>query len=167
MSLRLAELRKKVTKVNMKREEILALMPDNEYTDGRTKQSFKDETDIEKIMARADVTGTISHLAKYEGVYADFSDFDFHRQNNMLARGGEIFAALPAEIRKEFRQSPADFFAYVNDPSNANDLREKLPALARPGRQNIQVTALDADAQAALDAAETPVTGETAAPVAE
>ncbi len=163
MSLRIAELRKKSKKISFTREELLALNVPLEYKDGRTKQSFKDETDIEKIMARADVTGTISHLAKYEGVYADFSDFDFHKQNNMLAAGRGIFEELPAEIRQEFRQSPAEFFKYVNDPANADDLRNKLPALAKPGRQNIQVTAPDADTQAALDAAKTAVTAEPVA----
>ena len=36
------------------------------YKDGRTKQSFRDETDINQIMKRAQVTGTISHLNKHE-----------------------------------------------------------------------------------------------------
>jgi len=126
------------------------------YTDGRTKQSFKDSTDIQKIIARFDKTGTISHLAKFEGVYADFSDFDFHLQNNMLARGNEIFAELPAEIRREFGQSPAKFFEYVNDPANAADLRKKLPALAAPGQQLPRTALPDADAEAAAAAASEP-----------
>ncbi len=163
MSMLLGQLRKEMTKKNATREDILALRPEKVYEDGRTKQSFKNETDIEKIMARADVTGTISHLAKYEGVYADFSDFDFHKQNNMLTRGASIFADLPAEIRKEFRQSPAAFFEYVNVPGNI----EKLPGLAQPGKQHTQVTAPDADTEAALAAAETPVTGETGASAPE
>ncbi len=161
MSQLLAKLRKEVKTSKMSREQILALRAPKSYDDGRTKQSFKDETSIEKIMARADVTGTISHLSKYEGVYADFSDFDFHKQNNMLTRGASIFADLPAEVRKEFSQSPAEFFAYVNDPENVGKLKEKMSALARPGKQHTQVTAPDADTQAALDAAQTPVTGET------
>ena len=160
MSMLLGKLRKEVKKVNMTNAEILALRPAVVYDDGRTKQSFKDETDIEKIMARADVTGTISHLAKYEGVYADFSDFDFHTQNNMLTRGASIFADLPAEVRREFRESPAAFFEFVNDPKNIEDLRKKLPALAKPGRQITQVTAPDADKEAALAAGQKPVTGE-------
>ncbi len=161
MSLALANLRKEANKIKMLSAEILALRPKKVYDDGRTKQSFKDETDIEKIMARADKTGTISHMAKYEGVYADFSDFDFHQQNNMLARGREIFADLPAEIRKEFSQSPAEFFEFVNDPKNIEDLKTKLPALAEPGRQHTQVSAPDADTEAVLAASETAVTAET------
>ncbi len=86
-------------------------------------------------MARFDTTGTISHLTKFEGVYADFSDFDFHAQTTKLSQGREIFDALPAEIRREFGQSPAAFFEYVNDPKNVDELRKKLPALAKPGQQ--------------------------------
>jgi len=134
------------------------------YTDGRTKQSFKDSTDIQKIMARFDKTGTISHLTKFEGVYADFSDFDFHKQSNMLAEGNEIFAALPAEIRREFQQSPAKFFQYVNDPANADQLRAKLPALAEPGQQLPRTAMPDANLEAAEAAASEPASvtpGET------
>lgn len=110
------------------------------YEDGRTKQSFKDETDINKILHRAQKAGTLSHLDKYEGVYGDFSDYDFMENQLKMTHGREVFDALPSEIRDEFRQSPAAFFAYVNDPANAGKLREKLPALAAPGRQNIDVS---------------------------
>ncbi len=111
-----------------------------EYTDGRTKQAFKDETDINKLLERAQKTGTLSHLQKYEGRYADFSDFDFFDANIKLAQGREIFDALPSEVRSEFNNSPAGFFKYVNDPANADDLKNKLPGLAAPGRQNIDVS---------------------------
>ncbi len=110
------------------------------YEDGRTKQSFKDETDINKILQRANKTGTISHLSKYEAHYGDFSDFDFFESTIMLTKGREIFDALPSEIRNEFSQSPSAFFAYVNDPANKDELLKKLPGLAAPGRQNIEVS---------------------------
>ena len=120
------------------------------YTDGRTKQAFRDECDINLIMARAAKGGTISHLEQFEGVYADFSDFDFHEHTNKLTKGREVFDALPAEVRREFGQSPAKFFAYVNDPANINDLAEKLPGLAAPGDQLIQPTPPNADEETAL-----------------
>ncbi len=130
------------------REQCLALVPEKDYSDGRTKQCFKDDCDIDKIMHRFEVSGTISHLAKFEGVYADFSDFDFHAQTTKLAEGETIFAALPAEIRREFSQSPAEFFAYVNDPENLEDLRTKLPGLAAPGQQLPPTATSDADTEA-------------------
>jgi len=110
------------------------------YKDGRTKQSFKDETDIQKILHRAQKAGTMSHLDKYEGTYGDFSDFDFLEATIQLTKGREVFDALPSELRNEFNQSPAEFFRYVNNPANAEKLRDKLPGLAAPGRQNIDMS---------------------------
>jgi hypothetical protein len=105
------------------------------YLDGRTKQSYKDECDINKIMERFAVTNTITHLNKHQGAYADFSDFDFSEQTRQLTRGREIFDDLPAEVRREFGQSPDAFFQYVNDPANAGDLHKKIPGLTKPGNQ--------------------------------
>lgn len=148
MSLALRKLCEEAPK-KRSRAQILALLPEKNYDDGRTKQCHADECDIEKIMHRFGVTGTISHLVKFEGLYGDFSDFDFHAQSTKLAQGETIFAELPAEIRREFGQDPAAFFAYVNDPANAKDLYKKLPALAAPGEQLQKIEALNADEEAA------------------
>ena len=44
-----------------------------EYKDGRTKQSFKDQCDINKILKRAQVKGGLAHVQKYpEAVYGEF-----------------------------------------------------------------------------------------------
>ncbi len=105
------------------------------YDNGRTKQSFKDETDINMILARAQQTGVISHMAKHQPTYGDFADFDFLEAQMFLAKGKEIFADLPSEVRREFEQSPSKFFAFVNDPDNVDKLHEVLPGLAAPGKQ--------------------------------
>ncbi len=124
------------------------------YKDGRTKQTFRDETDINAILKRAQKTGTVSHLNKYEARYGDFANFDFFEAQLQLTAGREIFDALPSEIRNEFNQSQAEFFEYVNDPANKDRLGELLPALAEPGRQNIVVKTANADDEkAALEAA--------------
>jgi len=113
------------------------------YTDGRTKQSFKDETDINQILKRAQKTGTLNHLEKHEGSYGDFSTFDFFETQLMLARGREIFDDLPVELRSEFNQSPEQFFKYVNDPANVDRLGTLLPGLAEPGRQQLTVSGIE------------------------
>ncbi len=137
------------------------------YKDGRTKQAFKDDADIVKIMARADKAGTISHLQKFEGVYADYSDYDFEEQTRRLAQGQTIFDQLPAEMRREFNQSPQEFFAYVNDPKNVEDLRTRLPGLAAPGTQRVAVVAADADTEKAEKAMSEPVASEQVKKVPE
>lgn len=106
------------------------------YGDGRTKQAFKDETDINKLLARAARGESLSHLVKYGGVYSDFSDMeDLLSAHAKLERGRRIFADLPGEVRREFSNDPAAFFKFVNDPANAGDLARVLPQLARPGDQ--------------------------------
>jgi len=107
--------------------------PKTEYKDGRTKQAFKDQTDINKLLKKAQRTGTLSHLEKFGGQYGDFSDFDFHEAQNQLARAREIFDALPSEIRREFGQNPTNFFEFANQPENVGRMAEILPAVAEPG----------------------------------
>lgn len=105
-----------------------------DWGEGRTKQAFKDETDINRIMEKFQVTGTISHLNKYEAQYGDFSEFDFFGAQLLIARGQSIFDTLPAETRREFANDPGNFFAFVNDPENKDRLAELLPAIAKPGK---------------------------------
>ncbi len=101
---------------------------------GRTKQSFKDSTDINKILIKARKTGTLSHLQKHGAEYGDFSDMptllDAHAR---LSRGQEIFDELPAEVRRDFKNDAAEFFTFVNDPANVGKLAEILPQVAEPG----------------------------------
>ncbi len=143
MSLHIASLVKPDTEYT--REQLLALRAPIVFNDGRTKQCHADECNINKIMARFDKTGTISHLAKYQPVYADYSDFDFHEQTTKLTKGREIFDDLPAEVRREFGQSPAAFFKFVNSAENIEELSTRLPLLAKPGTQLPQVSSPTAD----------------------
>ena len=55
---------------------MLGTQQPQEYTDGRTKQSFKDETDVNLIIQKHTRMGTLSHLEKWGGQYGDLSNFD-------------------------------------------------------------------------------------------
>ncbi len=158
--MKLAQAIAEATTKKRSRAQLLALVKPRVYDDGRTKQSFRDECDINLIMDRAAQGASISHLNKFEGVYGDFSDYDFFDQTQKLTRGREIFDALPAETRREFGQSPQAFFDYVNDPKNKDSLQEKLPLLAKPGTQINTTSAPDADTEAAIAAASEPVANE-------
>lgn len=125
----------KAKKPNAKKDTILKdISP--VYGPGRTKQSFKDSTDINKIMDKARKTGVVTHVGKYGSEYGDYSDVpDLMEAHERLQRANEIFEDLPGEVRREFKQSPADFFAWVNDPDNADKLESKLGNIARRGDQ--------------------------------
>lgn len=104
------------------------------YDDGRTKQAFKDQTDINKMLKRSATVGALSHLERYGGEYGDFAEFDFFEAQVQLARCREIFDHLPSEVRKEFAGDPQQFFNFCNDPENVTRLATLLPELAEPGR---------------------------------
>jgi len=117
------------------------------YEDGRTKQAFKDSTDINRLLGRAAKAGTLSHLEQFGGRYGDFADYDFQEHQNMLAEASSLFERLPSEVRREFQQSPADFFEFVNTHT-PEELREKLPQLAEPGNQMLDLNPRTANAVA-------------------
>lgn len=108
----------------------------DKYEDGRTKQSFKEATDINKILARAAKGEAISHLAKHGAAYGDFTDVDdLLTAHQRLERGYAIFNELPGEVRREFQNDLGQFFRYVNDPANVDRLPELIPGLTAPGDQ--------------------------------
>lgn len=115
---------------------MLPVFHSDEYPDGMTKQSFADECDINKLLARAARGDSIAHLARHGAVYGDFTDIgDLLEAHARLERGRKIFEELPGEVRREFNQDMGAFFAFVNDPANRDRLPEVLPQLALPGNQ--------------------------------
>lgn len=133
MSLTLRELAEKA-KVK-ERDKVLKLARKLKYNDGRTKQAFKDQTDINKMLKKAQVTGSIAHLQKYpEAVYGEFDgEFDLLTAHGQIEKANMIFADLPSEIRAEFGNDALSFVKFAGDPANNDKLREVLPALAEPG----------------------------------
>lgn len=105
------------------------------YKDGLTKQSFKDQCDINKILKKAQQTGSIAHLAKYDkAVYGEFNqNFDLLTARRQIERANEIFADLPSEVRSEFGNDALKFVQFAGDPANNDKLAELIPAIARPG----------------------------------
>ena len=73
----------------------------------RTKQSFKEECDINNIMARYVKTGVLEFAARHQPQYGDFTGYDFQTAQDTVAKGKTMFAELPAQIRERFENSPA------------------------------------------------------------
>ncbi len=105
------------------------------YDDGRTKESYKDSTDINKILKKAQVTGSIAHLMKYpEAVYGEFAgDCDLLTAQTRILKANTIFNDLPSEIRNEFDNDPLRFVTFCSDDENNERLAEIFPRLAEPG----------------------------------
>lgn len=106
-----------------------------DYSDGMTKQAFKDSCDINKILKKAQKVGSIAHLLKYdEAVYGEFENYDLLEAFDKVNRAGVIFADLPSEVRSEFGGDALKFAKYASDPANVGRLAELIPAIAEPGR---------------------------------
>ncbi len=101
---------------------------------GRTKQSQRDECDINMLLERYQRDASLGHLEKYGGQYGNYADYDFENHVTKIAEMDTIFEQLPAEVKKDFGQSTNKFFEFVTNPENEDRLAELLPEIANQGR---------------------------------
>lgn len=96
---------------------------------GRTKQQFKEQCDVNNILKSFNKTGLIVHLNNAVPQYREFTQddvvgsvgFDYHAACNIVRQAQEGFQALPAQLRKVFHNDPAEFVAFVDDPANFDE----------------------------------------------
>lgn len=99
----------------------------------RTKQSFKDECDINNILKKFQKTGLLSHVAQYQGHYEDLpSDIDFQESCNIVIQAQAAFSSLPSSLRSRFGNDPAEFLAFISDAKNEAEMIRLGLAKARP-----------------------------------
>lgn len=91
---------------------------------GRTKQQFKDECDINNIMARYQQTGLIEFVQKHQPRYQDCTGADYQSAMQTIANANSMFQAMPSELRSEFNNSPAEFVDFCSNPENRPRLKE-------------------------------------------
>lgn len=89
----------------------------------RTVQYFKDECDINQIMAKYQETGVIEHLTKRQGGYGDVSAATSYQEALELVEQAEReFSELPSSLRAKLDNDPARFLEWINDPSNIDEM---------------------------------------------
>ncbi|AZL82968.1 internal scaffolding protein [Apis mellifera associated microvirus 18] len=101
--------------------------------ENRTKGSFKDETDVNKIVEKYRRTGQLPSLVSRNPAYGDFSDVPSYQEALARVRiAEEAFQALPAAVRAECQNDPSVFLAAVRDPAWAEKHKLALPKEALP-----------------------------------
>lgn len=94
------------------------------FDDGMTKQSFKDECDINSIVKKALRNGLLPD-GNVNPMYGDFSDVkDYQEGLNVVRRAEMQFKSLPAHIRSKFDNDPAKLLEFVADPKNTEEMIE-------------------------------------------
>ncbi len=89
-----------------------------------TQQSFREESEINNILARYTKTGVLEHVNKYgAGAYNDMpASTEFVDAMNMVTEANSMFADLPADVRNRFKNDPVEFLEFVNDPDNTDEM---------------------------------------------
>lgn len=108
-----------------------------------TKQSFKDECDINRLMAKYETTGVIDHVNRRMPEYGDFAGVVSYQDSlNIVLDAREVFAALPARLRDRFGNDPGQYLAFIDDPKNKDEAIKlgmiKAPP-AEPPPQKVEV----------------------------
>lgn len=107
-----------------------------------TRQSEMAACDINNIIKDFQLTGQVQHINRQaqSGMYADLTTMpDFQEALHIVQRAEEAFASLPAKVRSELGNDPAQFLAYIADPANKERLyewglatRPETPPVAAP-----------------------------------
>lgn len=130
-----------------------------------TQQHFKNDCDIDQILAKYARTGTFDHLASRNGDYSDLLDAtDFHDCMNRVIEAQEVFNSIPAHVRARFQNDPAQFLEFVSNPANRNEMVRM--GLMAEGVQEVNTEAekkssADADDKGVSPPGETPPTSST------
>lgn len=88
-----------------------------------TQQQFKDDCNINSIIDRFKVTGTVP-VSQETGIYGDFTPAelsDYQSALNVVSQAQADFDSLPAEVRERFNYSPASLMAFLSDESNFDE----------------------------------------------
>lgn len=92
---------------------------------GRTKQSFKNECDINTIMRRYQSTGVLPNMLNQGNAqYLDVTGLDYQEMMQTVSGANSLFQELPSSIRSRFKNDPAAFLDFTNDPNNRLELAE-------------------------------------------
>jgi len=86
-----------------------------------TQQHFREECDINNIMARYAQTGLLPQ--HQDGIFVDLANnewMDYREALHVIQEADEAFSTLPASFRSELGNNPANFIDWISDPTNEN-----------------------------------------------
>lgn len=91
----------------------------------QTLQSFKDDADINCIIARYENTGVLvdpSVPVSRTPQYGDYSDLPTYQEaQNVIVAANSAFNSLSSKIRERFGNDPAAFFDFVRNLKEGSD----------------------------------------------
>lgn len=96
----------------------------------RAQQQFKEDADINTLVQRFGITGTMPVMNRIP-TQGDFTGVtDYHSALNALIAADAEFMKLPAEVRTRFDNDAGKFLDFTSNPENLPELRKM--GLAKP-----------------------------------
>lgn len=87
--------------------------------EGAAQQHFKDECDINKILAKYHREGIITHVKQARQMYGDFSGvLPAAEMLSTVKRAEQMFELIPAELRNKFHNSIPGFLDFIGKKEN-------------------------------------------------
>lgn len=104
-----------------KKERVKLTFPEN----GRTKQEFREQCNINKIMDRFYKRGVLPEMIKKNPQYGDFSNAtDYQNSLHLVMKAQEQFQALSSKVRSQFDNDPQKFLEFAENPENKEKMAE-------------------------------------------
>lgn len=88
------------------------------------KQEFKQDADINSIMAKFQKTGAIDHVSKHQQNYGIATPQSLHEALNVVTAAQTMFNDLPSSLRNKFENRASDFLKFVQDEKNYEEAIE-------------------------------------------
>lgn len=88
------------------------------------QQQFKQDADLNSIMAKFQKTQSLEHVKLYQTEYGFASPTDYHQSLNTVIKAEQMFAELPSTVRNRFANKPAAFLEFVQNPENKAEAQE-------------------------------------------
>lgn len=111
-------------------------------------QSQKDEADINVLVRRFGITGTLPVRELPEAIVGHVEEFDLMNAHSVLIQARESFESLSANIRARFGNDPMTFVQFCEDKTNLPELRKmglaKQEVIVEPEKiQKVQIMEVD------------------------
>lgn len=92
---------------------------DEKLKPSKTQQQFKNECDVNKIIARFNKTGELTHLKKSKGVFTDLTYVtDYQTALDKVMKANQAFSELNSQTRNRFGNDPQNLVNFLQDPKN-------------------------------------------------
>lgn len=119
--------------------------------EGRVKQSFKEQCDVNKILKKYKQVVGADYLVKFagqvpQGTYGDFSNMPDYRETlDKINAVDSYFMSLPPQIRARHMNDTATFLDWCADPANKDEM-VKMGLVQAPEVDTAQATPTQSDA---------------------